>query len=160
MAVMAQPWKHPQNGIYYFRREVPQDIRSIIGKREWKVSLKSKDLAQARPRFAAESLNCEEMFAAARDQLKGRPRVLSSDVPKLADRWAKAVLEEWEKEPESVAEFLARVGPVGDECYVPAINIMDIDRPDIRTSLVSDYMRSTQHKAGLPLPTPEDSKKF
>ena len=33
MAVMAQPWKRPQNGIYYFRREVPAGIRQVIGKR-------------------------------------------------------------------------------------------------------------------------------
>ena len=79
MAVMAQPWKHLQNGIYFFRGEVPQDIRPIIGKREWKVSLRSKDLVQVLHLFAAESLRCEEMFVATRDQQVGRARVLSSD---------------------------------------------------------------------------------
>ena len=82
---MAQPWKHPQNGILYFRREVPEDIRQFIGKREWKVSLKTRDLTEARLRFIGEAHRCEEAFTAARDQLAGRLRVLPSDAPKLAE---------------------------------------------------------------------------
>lgn len=31
MNAMTKPWKHPQSGILYFRREVPVDIRKIIG---------------------------------------------------------------------------------------------------------------------------------
>lgn len=155
MAVMAQPWKHPQNGIYYFRREVPQDIRSIIGKREWKVSLKSKDLAQARPRFAAESLNCEEMFAAARDQLKGRPRVLSSDAPKLADRWAKEVMRQWDADPDAIAEFLATVGTPGESMHrVPAYDVLDTDSPKVVEATVTPYIQSTLKSEGLPMPSP------
>ncbi len=85
MSVMATPWKHPKTGVFYFRRQVPLDIKQVIKKHEWKVSLRTKDLAVARPRFASESARCEEIFVAAREQLAGRPKVLASDSPKLAD---------------------------------------------------------------------------
>ncbi|MFV3388142.1 DUF6538 domain-containing protein [Pseudomonas sp. NY15364] len=65
---MAQPWKHPQNGIFYFRREVPKDIRRVIGKREWKVSLKTRHLPEARLRFIGEAQRCEEAFTVAADR--------------------------------------------------------------------------------------------
>ena len=81
MHVMTKPWKHPRSGIFYLRREVPEDIRQIIGKREWKVSLRTRDFAAARPRFASELIRCEDIFFAAREQLAGRPRVLASDAP-------------------------------------------------------------------------------
>ena len=106
MHVMTKPWKHPRSGIFYLRREVPEDIRQIIGKREWKVSLRTRDFAAARPRFASELIRCEDIFFAAREQLAGRPRVLASDAPKLADRWAQAVLESWEGKPEDLTDFL------------------------------------------------------
>lgn len=35
------------NGIFYFRRAVPQDLVKCVGKREWKFSLKTTDLARA-----------------------------------------------------------------------------------------------------------------
>ncbi|MCG6323950.1 integrase, partial [Vibrio alginolyticus] len=102
MSVMATPWKHPKTGVFYFRRQVPKDIRQIIKKHEWKVSLKTKDLSVARPRFAAELARCEEIFAVSREQLAGRPKVLASDSPKLADRWASSVMTEWESNPDTI----------------------------------------------------------
>ncbi len=51
MSLMATPFKHPKTGIYYFRRQVPADIKHIIKKSEWKKSLATKELSEARPRF-------------------------------------------------------------------------------------------------------------
>jgi len=44
---VASPWKHPDTGIYYFRRGVPEALRSLVGKREEKVSSETT-LSQAR----------------------------------------------------------------------------------------------------------------
>jgi hypothetical protein len=30
------PWKHPDSGVYWFRRAVPADLRALVGKREEK----------------------------------------------------------------------------------------------------------------------------
>jgi hypothetical protein len=40
---LASPWKHPDTGIYYFRRGVPEALRPLVGKREDKVSLETRD---------------------------------------------------------------------------------------------------------------------
>jgi len=36
---MAGPWKHPDTGVYCYRKAVPDDLRAVVGKREWKRSL-------------------------------------------------------------------------------------------------------------------------
>jgi integrase len=156
VAIMAQPWKHPQNGIFYFRREVPEDIRRVIGKREWKVSLKTRHLPEARLRFIGEAQRCEEAFTAARDQLAGISRVLPSDAIKLADRWAKAVLQEWETNPEKVNDFLAVSDTGSDLDYLPASDFVGMDTPVALTEALSGFIRHTLHQLNLPLPVPAD----
>ena len=85
MSIMATPWRHtPQSGVFTFVDKFP---------------LKTKELSIARPRFAKELAKCEKLFATAREQLAGRPRVMASDTPKLADRWACQVVDNWERCP-------------------------------------------------------------
>ena len=156
MAIMAQPWKHPQNGIFYFRREVPEDIRRVIGKREWKVSLKTRHLPEACLRFIGEAQRCEEAFTAARDQLAGISRVLPSAAIKLANRWAKAVLQEWETNPEKVKDFLAVSDTGSDLDYLPASDFVGMDTPVALTEALSGFIRNTLHQLNLPLPVPAD----
>jgi hypothetical protein len=45
---MARPFRHPVTGIYWYRKRVPDALRSIVGKREEKVSLKTRDPAEAK----------------------------------------------------------------------------------------------------------------
>ncbi|MGH8614215.1 MAG: DUF6538 domain-containing protein [Gammaproteobacteria bacterium] len=52
---MSRPWKHPKSGIYWFRKGVPEELRTAIGKREEKFSLKTRDPVEAK-RFHAEAL--------------------------------------------------------------------------------------------------------
>jgi len=44
---MAQPWKHPRTGVYWFRKAVPLALHPKIAKREILVSLKTKDPKEA-----------------------------------------------------------------------------------------------------------------
>jgi integrase len=50
---MARPWKHPDTGIYWLRRRVPDDLRAVLGKREEKSSLGTRDPDIAKVRHAA-----------------------------------------------------------------------------------------------------------
>lgn len=152
MTVMAQPWKHPDNGVYYFRREVPEDIRGVIGKREWKLSLKTKELVQARPRFAHESAKCEEAFRNAREQQAGRPVLHSSDAHKLADRWAAEVVASWDTDVDGPHMFLV----VLDGVVHAASDVVDVDGPDSSFRLVGGYIRDALAKLLLPLPDRAD----
>lgn len=57
---MSRPFKHPKTGVYYFRKAVPADLRALRGRVEEKVSLGTKDPAEARDahaRVAAEIAN-------------------------------------------------------------------------------------------------------
>ncbi len=153
MALMAQPWKHPDNGTYYFRRLVPDDIRAVVGKREWKVSLKTKDLAQARPRFAHESVKCEEVFRNARDHVEGRPVLLASDAHKLADRWASETLASWEANPEGVQDFLVVDQADG---VVAASDFLSDYTLDQAFGHVGHFIKDSLSTVRMPLPERSD----
>ena len=49
---MTRPWKHPKSGVYWLRRVVPADLRELVGKREEKLSLATKDPAEAKVRHS------------------------------------------------------------------------------------------------------------
>lgn len=61
------------SGIWRFRRALPAEVRSILGKREWKVSLNTKDREVALVRFATEHKKFEQAVAYARAKLSGKP---------------------------------------------------------------------------------------
>jgi hypothetical protein len=52
---MSRPWKHPRSGVYYLRKGVPEDLRELVGKREEKRSLETRDPAEAKRRHADSS---------------------------------------------------------------------------------------------------------
>jgi hypothetical protein len=49
---MSSPWKHPKTGIYQLRKAVPEDLRKLVGTREEKVTLNTRDPVEAKQRFA------------------------------------------------------------------------------------------------------------
>ena len=69
MALIAQPFRHPDSGIYYLRRRVPDDLRAIIGKTEIRRSLNTRNHHQAKAAFAVAYAESERLFTDAR---KGR----------------------------------------------------------------------------------------
>jgi len=66
VALIAQPFRHPDSGIYYFRRAVPEDLRPTIGKVEIRRSLKTRDHRLAKAAFAAAYTESEQLFQQAR----------------------------------------------------------------------------------------------
>jgi len=85
---MSRPWKHPDSGVYWFRRAVPADLRARVGKREEKRSLQTKDPSIARRRHAEALAEVEVRWA----NLRGGVRTLSErEAHELAavahDRW-------------------------------------------------------------------------
>lgn len=74
---MARPWKHPDTGIFYLRRAVPADLRPLVGKREEKRTLGTRDPAEAKVRHVAELARLEERWA----RLRRREPAGAQDVP-------------------------------------------------------------------------------
>ena len=119
---MSRPWKHPDSGVYWFRRAVPADLRTLVGKREEKRSLQTKDPSIARRRHAEALAEVEIRWA----NLRGGSRTLSErEAHQLAavshDRW----LELYKDNPSEQATWrvdlgdrlwrspVARAGPLG-----------------------------------------------
>lgn len=45
---MTRPWKHHDSGYYWFRKRVPDDLRSLLGKREERFPLGMRDPTEAK----------------------------------------------------------------------------------------------------------------
>ncbi len=60
---MARPWKHPDTGIYWLRRRVPDALRPLLGKREVRQTLGTRDAAEARQRHADALAKLERQWA-------------------------------------------------------------------------------------------------
>lgn len=65
---MSRPFKHPKTGVYYFRKAVPDDLRDVIGKREEKISLRTKSPAEARVAYAQIAAEVENRWKALRSK--------------------------------------------------------------------------------------------
>lgn len=66
MVQMATPWRHPQTGSFYIRRQIPEPLRPCFGgKSIWQVSLRTKDGAEAARLFASTNAELEQRFADA-----------------------------------------------------------------------------------------------
>ena len=73
MVAMAEPWRHPDTGTYYLRRQIPKPLREESGGRQlWKRSLETKDAGVARRAFAAANAELEARFEAARAAIEER----------------------------------------------------------------------------------------
>lgn len=89
---MAQPYKHPETGVYYIRRGVPDDLVQLLGW-EFKRSLRTKDAAEARRRYPALYQQSELAFEAARKQLKGEQAFNNEQLHNIAHEWLQQELE-------------------------------------------------------------------
>jgi integrase len=59
---MNHPWQHPDSGIYWYRKRVPERLKPLVGKTEEKISLRTRDPDEARIEFARISLEVEERW--------------------------------------------------------------------------------------------------
>jgi hypothetical protein len=48
---MARPWKHPKSVVFWGRQRVPDDLLKLVGRREQKRSLQTRDPGEAKRRL-------------------------------------------------------------------------------------------------------------
>jgi len=76
----ARPWRHPKTGMYWFRRRVPKELRSLLGRCEERRTLGTKEPALARTRYLQAAVEIDERWgllrrsAAALASLASPPR--------------------------------------------------------------------------------------
>ena len=87
---MSRPWKHPKTGVYWLRKAVPADLRVAVGKREEKVSLKTKEPAEAKRLHAAALAAVEERWANLRVPVR---RLDDADLRRAAELVCQARLD-------------------------------------------------------------------
>ena len=72
---MARPWKHPASGFFWFRKRVPDDLKAIVGKREERFSLGTREPQEAKRLHAIKLAEIEERWA----NLRRGKRALASE---------------------------------------------------------------------------------
>lgn len=77
---MSRPWKHPKTGVYYFRKGVPEHLRTLVGKWEVKISLGTKVADEAR------ELHSTIAAQVAQDWLHLQSTDASSSIPRRDER--------------------------------------------------------------------------
>ncbi|MGY4432225.1 hypothetical protein ACVWWO_004702 [Bradyrhizobium sp. F1.13.1] len=104
---MSRPWKHPKTGIYQLRKVVPDDLRKLVGKREEKVSLQTRDPGEAKVRHAKALAELEARWA----NLRAGPKLLTErEAHQLAavshERW----LEQYRDNPSQQTSWDTELG--------------------------------------------------
>lgn len=104
---MSRPWKHPKTGIYQLRKAVPEDLRKLVGKREEKQSLDTRDPVLAKQRFAKALAELEARWA----NLRAGPKLLTErEAHQMAivsyDRW----LDQYRENPSQQTSWDTGVG--------------------------------------------------
>ena len=65
---MTRPWQHPKTGIFWLRKRVPKDLLPLVGKREEKLSLATRDPAEAKRRLIKALADVETRWTALRSK--------------------------------------------------------------------------------------------
>ncbi|MCP8467356.1 phage integrase SAM-like domain-containing protein [Pseudomonas sp. ZM23] len=170
---MAQPFKHPQSGVFYLRRRVPDELRPILG-HEYKRSLKTRDPAEAKARFAAEWGKSEEAFSIAKAQASGAQALTVRDAQQLAARWYRQELAKMESSgefrsylvPDIVESWETPHGPEEHQDVLSIRQALEVDlwpSEDLRTpdgetdyeQVCLPHIRHALHSEHILLPPPQ-----
>lgn len=149
----AAPFRHPETGMFYFRRKVPARIVRAIGKSWIKKSLGTKDPREAKALFAKEAARVEELFRNAETLVS----LTFQQVTALAAEWYAERLKADEQEPGNADDlstvlsdlsldpsYAQKVATVGD--HVSAIleaKGLVVDE-DTRAALVGAFYESNR----------------
>jgi integrase len=130
---MSRPWKHPQSGVFWLRKGVPEDLRKLVGKREEKRSLQTRDPVEAKRRHAEALAEIEARWA----NLRAGPKALTEREAHLMaipihDRWLQQHMENPSRQTTWNVELADQVFA---QCKVPEtldITEMVLDRDQFR----------------------------
>jgi hypothetical protein len=141
---MSRPWKHPRTGVYYLRKGVPDDLRQLVGKREEKRSLETRDPAEAKRRHAEALADVEVRWA----NLRAGPKALTEReahqlVLPVHDRW----LQQYQENPSQ--QIAWNVG-LADRLFAPPrrLKSYNISDHDFDVSADDDIRQPREWKNG------------
>ena len=104
---MSRPWKHPDSGFYWFRKRVPDDLRNLLGKREERFSLGTRDPIEAKRLHVLKLAEVEERWS----NLRAGQRPLSlDDVARLASEIGDQLRRQLEADPYQPLRWDVEIG--------------------------------------------------
>lgn len=93
---MPQPFKHPKSGVYYYRKVVPEALRAALGKTEFRISLGTKDIREAKRLYPATAAEVDAKLS----QATGGPVSLTiKQIAALAGRWYRESIARHDENP-------------------------------------------------------------
>jgi tRNA(Glu) U13 pseudouridine synthase TruD len=128
---MSRPSKHPKSGVYWLRKGVPEDLRKLVGKREEKRSLRTRDPVEAKRRHAEALAEIETRWA----NLRAGPKVLTE---REAHQLAVAVHDRWlQQHLENPSQQTVWNVDLADRLFAPPrkLKSYDILDPDFEASM-------------------------
>ncbi|UVL79341.1 site-specific integrase [Pseudomonas putida] len=128
MALIAQPFRHPDSGIYYLRRRVPDDLRHIIGKTEIRRSLNTRHYLQAKAAFALAYAESERLFSDARQGLYVEHNEPDTIAKPLPTPLLPALKESSIKLSEALVRYVQSISMSGRSDYVSRRHAVDYSR--------------------------------
>ncbi|UVM56769.1 hypothetical protein LOY37_04080 [Pseudomonas sp. B21-012] len=164
MALIAQPFRHPDSGIYYLRRRVPDDLRHIIGKTEIRRSLNTRHHQQAKAAFAIAYVESEQLFNDARQGHYIEHHKLSAPAKPLPTHSLPSRIEGSVKLSEALARYVQSISMSGRSEYVSRRHAVDYSRAvnrfitDMGDQPIAAIQPSDIHTFAANLIQPSDDK--
>ena len=121
---MSRPWRHPRTGFYWFRKAIPADLRAIIGRREEKFSLRTKNPGEAQALHARRAAEIAEKWA----RLRGNAQPDHADLFGLAGEMYRDMLAKNQRNPGGPARWLAEIEKYTRDRFSPFIGFYDVVR--------------------------------
>jgi hypothetical protein len=104
---MTRPWKHPDSGYYWFRKRVPDDLRNLIGKREERFSLGTRDPSEAKRLHVLKLAEVEERWSNLR---VGQRPLSPDDIARLAAEIGDQLRRQLETDPYQPLRWDVEIG--------------------------------------------------
>ncbi|WP_398464235.1 DUF6538 domain-containing protein, partial [Tardiphaga sp.] len=136
---MSRPWKHPDSGYYWFRRRVPDDLRALVGKREERLSLGTRDPVEAKRLHALKLAEIEERWSNLR---KSRRSLSADEIAREASLAAGAVRRQLDLDPYQPLDWDLDVGATLWTTHLARGELYT----DVRGALPSADLRRTKHR--------------
>jgi integrase len=131
---MSRPFKHPKTGVYYFRKVVPDDMRGLVGKREVRRSLGTKNPREAAARHPEVATKVAAEWTALRDGPKPLTLKGASALAGLWYRWFVPIFEDDPgTDPDGWLMWAEQLHDI-DLQYRPELDERDIDTSTPRSA--------------------------
>jgi integrase len=102
---MSRPWRHPRSGFYWFRKAIPADLRPIVGRREEKFSLKTKNPGEAQKAHVRKAAEIAEKWA----RLRGNAPLDHVDFHALAGEYFRQTVASKYRNPGEARQYVEQL---------------------------------------------------